>query len=143
MFIYKLYQVIESSPRDLTKHSTSMFFKSQSPWKWEVSVAFGSLSAAAVCCCPETRQPVRGPLRARHGAVMVPALSERLPVFPRQAKGHSVGEGWAAWLEAPCGSGSPAVAGQVGLAPKMALAASETPLQGKQYRKSPFTLSHV
>lgn len=94
--------------RELTKRSYKAFhldvFKSQSPWKWEVSVAFGSLSAAAVCCCPETRQPVRGPLRAHHGAVMVPALLERLPVFPRQAKGHSVGEGWAAWLEAPCGS---------------------------------------
>lgn len=78
---------------------------------------------------------MRGPWRGRHGAEKVPALSERLPVCPGWAKGHSVGEGWAAWLEAQCGSGSPAVAGRVGLAPKMALAASETPLQCKKFRK--------
>lgn len=88
-----------------------------------------------MCCCPEIRLPVRGPSRARHGAEKVLALSERLPECPGQAKGHSVGEGWAAWLEALCGSGSPAVAGRVGLAPKMALAASETPLQCKKIRK--------
>ncbi len=88
-----------------------------------------------MCCCPEIRLPVRGPSRARHGAEKVLALSERLPVCPGQAKGHSMREGWAAWLEALCGSGSPADAGRVGLAPKMALAASETPLQCKQFRK--------
>lgn len=51
-----------------------------------------------------------------------------LPVCLVRGKGCSKGEGWAAWPVVPCGSGSPAGAGRVGLAPKMALAASETPL---------------